>query len=324
MKQIAQDIKNGIFHKLYLIYGEEKYLLRQYLGNLLHALGAAPGNMNYTVFSEKKTTDDEIISICETMPFFAERRVVLLDELDLFKSKREKLTDYLKNLPDYLVLIVREDTADKRSRLYKEIIKTGTVAEFKTQDTKDLGVMVAKKLKAAGKLIRKSTCELFLSKAGTDMNYISCELEKLIAYTGDRQEVTAQDIEEICSPVIENKIFDLVNAAASGDRKTALEKYDDLIILKESPMRILYLLAKQYDQLLHIKELSEQGLGSAEIAGKLKINPYVVKRLFPTARRFSTGRLRAAVEDMVQAEEDVKTGKLNDRISVELMLMKYS
>lgn len=324
MNRILEDIRNNDFKRVYLLYGEESFLKRSYLKKLLKGLGVTPGDMNYTVFSDKKTGDDEIIGICETLPFFADRRIVFFDGCDLFKTKREKLAEYCKNLPDYLTLILLENEIDKRAKLYKAVDSAGIAVEFVTPDQKYIAQFAAKKLGAAGKRIRKSTCEYFLSKIGSDLNYINCELEKLIAYTGERKEVTTEDIDAICSPVIENKVFEMVDAAAAGNRKKALEKYDDLIILKEPPMKILAILARQYDLLLHIKELYVEGKDFRQIAQITGKKPFVIKNLIPTARRIPTERLRAAIEDMVRAEEDVKSGRLDERISVELMLMKYS
>ena len=96
---VSEDIKSGNLKKVYLLYGEESWLRRQYLNRLLNAVGAKTGDMNYTLFTDKKTGDEEVIQMCETLPFFAERRTVLLDDTGLFKAKHEKLADYIKNLP---------------------------------------------------------------------------------------------------------------------------------------------------------------------------------------------------------------------------------
>ncbi|MBR3397657.1 MAG: DNA polymerase III subunit delta [Lachnospiraceae bacterium] len=324
MKRIAEDIKSGEFNKLYLLFGEEAYLRKLYLSRLLTALGAEEGDMNFTRFSGRNTKEDDIISICDTMPFFAERRVVLVDGAELFKEKHEKLTEYLKELPDFVTLILNEESADKRSRLYKEIAKNGCAAEFVPLDEKGLSDWVLRRLGKDHKKIRKSTLERFLSTAGNDLSYINNEVDKLVSYTEGREEITAEDIQAVCSPVIENKIFELVSATAEGDRKKALEKYDDLLVLKEPPMRILYLIAKQFDRLMNIRELQEKGLGQAAIADQLKIKPYAVKMSMPAVRRYSLAELREAVEEMVRYETDVKTGMLDERLSVELIILKYS
>ncbi len=323
MKQIAEDIKNGQYKKLYLLYGNEAYLKKLYLSKLLAGLGAAEGDMNFSRFTGNNVRDEDIIGTAETLPFFAERRIILIDDANVFKEKHEALEEYLQRLPEYLTLIFSETEADKRSKLYKTIVKYGCAAEFVSMDSKDLAQYTAGRLGAAGKKIRRDTCDEFLAGTGNDLNYINNELDKLIAYMGGREVVTSEDIEAVCSPVVENRIFDLVSAVASGDKKTALLKYNDLLTLKEPPMRILFLLARQFDQMLHIKELAEEGLGPQLIADKLKMNPYVVKKMMPAVKRYSKEELRLAVEDMVKAEEDVKTGSLSERLSVELIIIKY-
>ncbi len=324
MKQIAADIKNGQYKKLYLLYGNEAYLKKLYLSKLLNGLGAVEGDMNFSRFTGNNVRDEDIIGTAETLPFFADRRVILVDGANVFKEKHELLEEYLSKLPDYLTVIFSETEADKRSRLYKTIVKYGYAAEFASMDTKDLAQYTAGRLAAAGKKIRRDTCEEFLAGTGTDLYYINNELDKLISYMGGREVVTIEDIEAVCSPVVENRIFDLVSAVTSGDKRTALLKYNDLLTLKEPPMRILYLLARQFDQMLHIKEMAEEGSGPQLIAEKLKMNPYVVKKMMPGVKRYSKEELRLAVEDMVKAEEDVKTGFLAERLSVELMIIKYS
>jgi len=324
MKQIAEDIRSGSFKQTYLLFGEEAYLRRLYLSRLLEALGAADGDMNFTRITGNNPDDEGIISICETLPFFAEKRTVLLDDTGLFKEKHERLLEYLKQLPEYLVLIINEAAADKRSKLYKELAKSGCAAEFAVLDEKALTDYVLRRLGRDNKKIRKSTLEKFLSNSGNDLSYINNELEKLTAYTQGREEITAEDVKAVCSPVIENRIFDLVSAAAEGNRSKALEKYDDLLVLKEQPMRILYLIARQFERLMHIKELQEKGFGQAAIAEQLKIKPYAVKMSMPAARRYTLDQLKDAVNEMVQFETDVKTGMLDERLSVELIIMKYS
>ena len=321
---LKEDLKTGRFKSLYLLYGEEAYSKRVYLKRLMDALSSEAGDMNRTVYSETRLNEEEIIGLGETLPFFSERRVILLDGTSLFKGKYDRLADYFGKLPEYLTFVICEETADKRSKLYKAIAKNGLAIDFLTPTEKGLEKWVAGALASDGKRIRQNTCVYFLSKAGSDLNYIRNELDKLVAYTGGRVEVTPEDIDAVCSPVIEDRIFEMLAAAAEKNRKKALSIYRDLLILKESPMKILSLLARQYDQLLRIREMLSEGMGPKRIAEELKMNPYVVGKLVPTANRYSIGQLREAVEDMVGAEEAVKTGKLDERISVELMLVKYS
>ncbi len=324
MKRITEDIKTGNYRSAYLICGEEAYLRRLLRDRLLKGLEVSEDSMNYTRLEGKQATEERIIETCETLPFFADRRVVLVEDSGFLKEKKEKLAEYAAHLPDYAVLIFSESEVDKRGKLYKAIAKYDRVIECKVLDEKELTNWILVELKKNGKTVKKSTLDLFLSGVAADLNFVSCELEKLIAYTHGREEITPADIRAVCSVQIENRIFDMIADAAAGRREKALKEYYDLLLLKESPMRILFLMERQFDQLLRMKELSAGGMGEKLIAQELKIHPYAVKKNLPLAGKYSQKELRTALEDLVRAEEDVKTGRLTDKMSVELMLVKYS
>lgn len=324
MKNIQADIKSGNFKQAYLLYGEETYLKQQYKQNLVKALNPDEDTMNFHHYEGKGTDLRELIDLCETMPFFADRRVVLLEDTGFFKNKCEELADYMKELPEYLCLIFVESEVDKRSRMYKAVKGCGTISEFAKQDEKTLMRWAAGLLGKEGRKITQRDMELLLTKTGTDMGNIRMELEKLISYTHGRDVVTAEDIEEICTTQTTNRIFDMVRAVTEKNQKRALELYYDLLTLKEPPMRILFLLAKQYRQLLQAKQFGAAGLAQPEIAAKLGVPAFVVRNIMTCARAYSVSELQQAVADFVDAEEAVKTGRLEDKLSVELLIIKYS
>lgn len=324
MKNIQADIKSGNFKQAYLLYGEETYLKQQYKQNLVKALNPDQDTINFHHYEGKGTDVRELIDLCETMPFFADRRVVLLEDTGFFKNKCEELADYMKELPEYLCLVFVESEVDKRSRMYKAVKGCGTISEFAKQDEKTLMRWAAGLLGKEGRKITQRDMELLLTKTGTDMGNIRMELEKLISYTHGRDVVTAEDIEEICTTQTTNQIFAMVKAVTEKNQKRALELYYDLLTLKEPPMRILFLLAKQYRQLLQAKQFGAAGLAQPEIAAKLGVPAFVVRNIMTCARAYSVSELEQAVADFVDAEEAVKTGRLEDKLSVELLIIKYS
>lgn len=324
MKNIQADIKSGNFKQAYLLYGEETYLKQQYKQNLVKALNPDEDTMNFHHYEGKGTDVRELIDLCETMPFFADRRVVLLEDTGFFKNKCEELADYMKELPEYLCLVFVESEVDKRSRMYKAVKGCGTISEFAKQDEKTLMRWAAGLLGKEGRKITQRNMELLLTKTGTDMGNIRMELEKLVSYTHGRDVVTAEDIEEICTTQTTNQIFAMVKAVTEKNQKRALELYYDLLTLKEPPMRILFLLAKQYRQLLQAKQFGAAGLAQPEIAAKLGVPAFVVRSIMTCARAYSVSELEQAVADFVDAEEAVKTGRLEDKLSVELLIIKYS
>lgn len=163
-----------------------------------------------------------------------------------------------------------------------------------------------------------------LSRTGTDMNNIAAEVEKLICYTLDRDIVTREDIDAICTEQTENRIFEMIRAVTEQNQEKALELYYDLLALKEPPMRILFLLARQYNQLLQVKELMEHGNGQQEIAGKMKLQSFIVRNYINYAKRYTKKELIQMVSACMETEEAVKTGLLTDVLSVELLIVDFS
>lgn len=235
LKNIQEDIKSGKFKQVYLLYGEEAYLKQQYKRNLVKALNPDDDTMNFARYEGKGIDIRELISLFDTMPFFADRRTVLLEDTGFFKNKCEELADYMKNLPDYLYLVFCESEVDKRSRMYKAVKACGSIGEFKQQDEKTLMRWAAGILGKNGRKITQRDVELLLSMTGTDMGNLRMELEKLISYTEGREVVTAADIQAVCTTQTTNKIFDMVRAVTEKNQKRALDLYYDLLTLREPP-----------------------------------------------------------------------------------------
>ena len=101
-----------------------------------------------------------------------------------------------------------------------------------------------------------------------------------------------------------------------------MDLYEDLLTLKEPPMRIMFLIAKQFNQLLQVKELAGKGAQKGEIASKVKVPPFVAGKLIAQARAFSREQILSYVEFCVESEESVKTGRLSDRLAVELLIAR--
>ena len=132
------------------------------------------------------------------------------------------------------------------------------------------------------------------------------------------------DIEEICTTQITNQIFEMVSAVAEKKQKKALDLYYDLLALKEPPMRILYLLSRQFRLLMEVKELAGNGYAKKEIASITGLHPYVTGKYMEQAKAFHRTELRKILEESVDIEERVKTGLLGDVMGVELFIVKYS
>ncbi len=324
MKSLNEDLKTGQFKNIYLLYGEEDYLKKQYKGKLRNAVISPEDTMNYAYYEGKGINVKEIIDLAETMPFFSERRLILIENSGFFKNANAELAEYIKELPESTFMIFVESEIDKRGKLYKAVKDKGRIVELGRQDEKTLLRWVAGNVKKENKQIAERTIQYFLEKVGTDMENIQKELEKLFCYTLDKESITVEDVEVICTTQVTNQIFEMVNAVADKQQKKALDYYYDLLALKEPPMRILFLLARQFRLLLEVKALDKQGYARKEIASKAGLHPFVVGKYQEQAKAFSGKELRRIIEDSVETEEMVKTGRLNDMLGVEIFIMKYS
>jgi DNA polymerase-3 subunit delta len=321
MQQINADLKTGQFKNIYLLYGEERYLTRQYRDRLKQALSQSVSTMNIHTYEGKNAPIGEIIDLAETVPFFSPRRIFLLDNTGFFKTGGEKLTEYFQEISETAHFIFTEKEVDKRTKLYKTVQSKGVVAEFAPQDENTLKRWIASLLKKEGKQITESTIQLFLQKTGTDMENIRMELEKLICYTLGRDVVTSQDVEAICTVRITNHIFDMITALAERQTHKALQLYYDLLALKEPPMRILFLIARQCSLLLTVKEMKAKGHGSKEIATAISLPPFIAGKYITQAAHFQASELTNAITKCVEAEEDIKTGRQSDQLTVEILLL---
>ncbi len=325
MKRIAQDIKNGQFSNIYLLYGEEAYLRRQYRDNLKKALVAEDDTMNCTSYSGKDINVNEIVDIAGTMPFFAERRVIIIENSGWLKSGEDRMVDLIKNLPDTTYIVFVESEVDKRSKLYKAVTAKGYAALCEMQDETMLKKWIMGLLKKENKRITPDALNLLLDKTGTNMENIRREVEKLVCYRYFDEGITAEDVEALCIVQVQNKIFDMVEAVAQKRQKEALDWYYDLLALKEAPMKILALISRQFHMLLQVKEMRQKGYPEADIAKQTGLNAYYLKKKYiPQAAQFQIPQLEAALRKCVEAEEDVKTGRMQDILSVELIIVGLS
>ena len=323
MQTLNQDIKEHTFKPAYLLSGEEAFLRNSYKNRLREAVTGGD-TMNYNYFEGKNLDVREIIALADTMPFFSEKRLILIEDSGMFKggSAGEEMADYLPQMPESTCLLFVESETDKRSKLYKAVKKYGYAAELGRQDFNQLGRWAAGILAKDGKKITGRTMERFLAKTGDDMEQILSELEKLVSYTLGRDVITDEDVEAVCTTQVTSRIFDMIAAISNRQVRKAMDLYEDLLTLKEPPMRILFLIARQFNQILQVKELAGKGMDKGTIASRLKLSPYVAGKIMLQARSFTKEQILECVTLCVDTEEAVKTGRIQDRLAVELLITK--
>lgn len=324
MKQIKEHIKNNTFSPVYLLYGSEQYLVQQAKQTLCPAVTDMEDTINYTKFEGKQALVPEIASIAETMPFFQDRRLILLEDTGFLKKSSDDFLAVLKNLPDTTVIIMVEQEVDKRNKVYKYIKDKGYICECTAPTEKQLMTWCAGILSKRGKKIRANDLSYLLSITSSDMYQLKNELEKLADYVGDRDVVEREDIDEVVTVEITNQIFDMITAMAARNQKRAMELYDHLLALKEPPMRILFLISRQFQLMLLMKNMKSKGKTSAEMGKAGGLSPYIAEKYVRQASSFTKETLKENLEKCVVAEEKVKTGQWIDRVAVELLIIEFS
>lgn len=323
MKNIKEDIKSGMYKRIYLLCGSEQYLKRLYRNKLKEGILAGGDDMNFSYFEGRGIDENEVVHIAETLPFFAERRLVLIENSGWFKNQ-SGMADAVKELPDTTVFVFVEDEVDKRNRFYKAVKELGYICEMNAMEERDLKLWTASLLKADGRKITDAAMTYFLEKVGTDMENIRTEVEKLLGYTYGREIVTVEDIDAICTEQITGKIFQMIDFVASRNPVKALALYHDLLLLREKPMSILYLMLRQFNILMQVKQMGAAGMQNAAIAKNVGIPPFTVSKYLAQARAFTGQILLSAVRFGAETEEQVKTGQINEQIAVEIMIVKFA
>lgn len=323
MQRLNQDIKTGQLNHIYLLYGEEAYLRKQYKDRLKEAI-IGDDAMNYHYYEGKNISVGEIIDQAETMPFFADKRLIILENSGLFKGGGEELAEYLKAPAETVYFLFVDTEVDKRSKLYKAVSSKGCAVEFGIQDEATLKRWILGMVKKENKKISESALNYLLEMTGTDMENIRKETEKLFSYCLEKEAITERDIEQICTRRISSHIFDMINAIADRKQKRALELYYELLALREPPMRILSLITRQFNLLLQVKELAEKGYQGRTIGEKVGLPGFIAGKYVTQASRFKKKELRETLEACVEADEAIKMGRMNDNMSVELLIVKYS
>lgn len=340
LEQLKKDLASGNIRKAYLLFGSERYLRNFYEKKLLAAMGGSRDDMNTNIYDTSPVSSSDIIDQAQTMPFFAENRVIVVRYSGFFKKNPDDLASFLSKAPDTTKFIFVEDEADARLKMYKQVADLGLCVEFTTQPDRYLLQNIGAYLKKADKRMSQDDAAYMLDVIGTDMGKLMSELEKLISYAYEREVITREDIDAICSKNVEDRIFEMIDAIMKKDMQVCMDRYEDLLALKVQPARIIVMLEKQFLWMLQLKSMAENGYHQQEIVetiafkkesdpetGAVKktrgpIGEYQVKIYLQQASPIALADLQKAVSLCETADEDFKTGRMNERMAAEALMVK--
>ncbi len=324
MKQLETDIKNRNFKNIYVFYGTQDYLKKRYTDALTAAFVTDGDTMNVAKFYGKKIDLKEVIGLCDTMPFLSEKRVVILENTGLFSQACEELAEYIPKIPDTSVLIFSEEKVDSRLKQTKAARSTGSVVEFADLSEADLRKWILQKLGKEHRQITGNALDLFVERCGSDLWQVSGELEKVISYTFGKDGIRREDVDAVCPPPAEDKIFNMISAIFDNDTDKALRYYKDLLVLRSEPVNILGLIREQFRLILHAGQMSRDNVSLKDMADVMKFRDTRVKMALPVAKKSSKIRLTEGIKACAETEERIKSGLIDQRIGVETLIIELA
>jgi DNA polymerase-3 subunit delta len=334
---LKKELKEKNIRNLYLFYGPEEYLKKYYM-ECIEKIVLTDGlkEMNRIVL-EGKADFGRIKDNCETVPIFSERKIVIVKNSGLLKARKKNegssskdkhssdgFLSLLQNIPEYTCLVFYEEDVDKKLKTVEYIGKNGLVVEFSYQKTAELTRWVMKVFKSYKKEIDNTAAMYLVENSEQGMTEILNEINKVVAFLGDKNRVDIQDIESVCTKSLKGRIFDLTDAIAAREGLKALKLLDDMIVLKEPVQKIHFMIARQLRQIFQARLLLDKGMSTAEICTELGLSPYIANKILKQAKGFTGEQLKKALERSLELDVAVKTGRIDERMAVELVIVELS
>lgn len=331
---IWKNIKKKNLAPVYLLIGKESFLMQETVQYIVEAgVLEEEKDFNLSVYDMEETPIETAIEDAETLPFMGEKRVVIVkNPLFLTSEKKkekvehniDKLEQYIHSPAPYTVLVFMApyEKLDERKKITKLVKKQTEVIEMNSlsdSDTKNWMLDIVEQEQIS--LEKDAMEELIMLTAG-DLMMIHQELGKLSTYVGAEGVITSETVRLLVARTLEQNIFDLIEHVIHKRSKDALQIFYDLLKNNEEPIKILSLLVTQFRLILHVKELSNIGYGQQQIANTVKVHPFRVKLALQQARLFSTDELAHLLMELAEADYEMKTGKKDKQLLLELFLLK--
>lgn len=328
---IMEQINRNQIASIYLLYGEEAYLIKEVEQKLIHALLPPDEWETGLMVFENEPSSEELVRLSESVPFFGSKNVILVRSTALFRARKtteaedssdaasEKLIQLFANMPEYShIIFLGGDKIDKRKKLVKAIEKHGAVAEFAPLKVKDVKPWIAAKVAEHNKRLTADAMEHLLNIVSimpqVSLGFLAGELEKASLYTKAKPSITRDDLIKILSVVPEVSVFVMLEALSQKQAARALQLLGEQLSTGEFPFRLLALLARQVRQLWQAKLMVEQGFSQQDVANEFKVPLFIGEKLVRQSRSFSTEQLKAGILRLAAADRDLKTGKTNGQV----------
>ena len=324
-KEFTQLMKAGKVQGAYLFEGVEENIKAATLQSLRKALlPEGMEDLNESIMEAPAT--DAIIAACETLPFLADKRLVIVREHPALTGRAdadERLIAYIPNVPESAVLVfLCRGKADARKKLYTAIKKANGVVTFAQLTDAELNGWIVKTFAGLGKSVSPQTASVLSFTVGSDTALLRREIEKLAALTGDRDTVTEEDVHAVATRSVECTVFEMVDAVVAGQQGKAFGLLRDMLTTGSDRLGILAMLLRQFRLMQHIKIMQFEKLSPGDIKQRLGVAPFAAERCMRQASGYTGGQVKKAVQICLNAEYQVKSGAWNQEGALESAMLQ--
>jgi DNA polymerase-3 subunit delta len=321
----------------YVFHGEDEFTRAETLAEFKRKLGPPDTvDLNTTLLDGKTLTLAELRHACDTIPFLAEKRLVIVEGLLMQLTARKDrklstaqkeylaaLTDYLPHLPETTRLVFVEERSLPESHPIIRLAqreKTGYVKRFKPPDARALPHWIEKRVRKHGGQIEPQATHQLGAVVGTDLRLLDQEIAKLVTYAGAEQTITRADVDAVVPYAQVAIVFDLVDALGRRDGHTAAQTLHRLLDAGEHPLGLLAMIARQFRLLIQVKELKVEGATPRDVAKRLGIHPFPAGKLYNQATRFTTAQLEAVYRHLLDTDVAIKSGEIEAEVALDLLV----
>ena len=283
------------------------------------------GDRQIESYDASETGPEAVVSACNSYSLFGEGPFALVRNLDSWNAAQKAIiVDYLENPAPGADLVLLGRKLGARERLLAAVKKSGEVYSFEQPTGKALVRWVVEHAKKLGLDLPDDVAQNLIDRCSGDKMRLARETEKLALYVGEGR-ATREDVEALCPPDVQSNIFTFVDSLAAGDRGKALKLLEDLISTGEPPLRVTYMVRRQFRLVARARALFERGTSQREVASELKVPPFVARKLEEQVRGLNEEDLERALALVLDLERGLKGGSdLGDELQVELAVLKLS
>lgn len=329
-------IKTQTLAPLYLLYGTETFLLNEIVERIVRtALKEEERDFHLAVYDCEETPVEVAVEEAETLPFFGEKKVVVVKNPYFLTSEKgkEKVEHDVKKLEEYIaspspfsivIFTGLYEKLDERKKITKRLMQEAEVFVASPLNEKELHRWIHERVNENGVTMTDEAKEELLKLAGTNLMMLANELDKLSLFVGQAGTITEATVEMLVSRTPEQNVFVLVEKVIRRKIEEALQVFYDLLENQEEPVKILSLLVSQFRLLYQVKGLAAKGYGQQQIASILKVHPFRVKLALGQAALFSEQELMKVMHDLAETDYQMKSSAIDKQLLLELLLVKWS